>query len=154
MPQGNWPALFAEFLRSCDRSNTTVRYYLADLRRFASWFERHTGEAFSPQAVTEYDLREWRDFLAKERKPATVNRALASLRVFFRWALESGWAGKDPTRHISGLSQTTTAPKALNSQDLKRILRRVHQGESCATSLSWNSWPRPGCASPKSPPFG
>ena len=121
---------FAEALRAHDRSAATIKHYLSDLRQFAAWFEQHTGELFSVAAVTEYDVREWRDDLAARMKPATVNRKLAALAALYRWAVETGQVPQDPTRHISGIAQQPTAPKALSSQDLTRILRKAHQGKN------------------------
>jgi len=118
---------FAEALRARDRSAATVKHYLSDLRQFVRWFEQRTGEPFTLEAVTEYDVRDWRDHLAATMKPASVNRKLAALSALFRWAGETGRVQRDPTRYVNGVAQQPTAPKALTDQELIRILRKAHQ---------------------------
>lgn len=66
------------------------RVYLSGLRQFVAWFTGHTGELFALEAVTEYDVRGWRDHLALTMKLATVNRKLATLSALYRWAGETG----------------------------------------------------------------
>lgn len=127
MKQKTYPILtdFAEALRRRDCSAATVKHYLSDLRQFAAWFEEHTGEPFALNVVAEYDVIGWRDKLASERKPSTVNRKLAALSALFRWAVETGKVQRDPTTHVEGLEQQSLAPKALNEADMARILRKT-----------------------------
>jgi site-specific recombinase XerD len=64
-------------------------------------------------------------------KPATVNRKLASLASLYRWAADGGQAKQDPTRHVSGIAQQATAPKALSGeQTVTKILRKAHQADN------------------------
>jgi site-specific recombinase XerD len=121
---------FAKALRARDRSTATVKHYLSDLRQFGHWFETRTGEPFTLQGVTEYDVRDWRDHLAATMKPATVNRKLAALAALYRWALEADQVQRDPTIHVNGVAQQPTAPKALSEQELTRILRKAQQGDN------------------------
>lgn len=121
---------FQRWLESHDRSPHSIRAYLSDLRQFAGWFEEHTGEQFGPAAVTEYDVRGWRDALAAKDRPATVNRKLASLATFFRWTIESGQSNQDPSRFVNGVAQQPAAPKALPEQAVTRIMRKVHQSNN------------------------
>lgn len=124
-----WTA-FTAALRTRDRSELTIRHYLSDLRQFIAWFEETMGESFRVEAVSEYDVRAWRDDLAAKLKPASVNRKLAALGAFYRWANEAGHAQGDPTRHVNGVAQQPVAPKALGKQALARILHRVHESGS------------------------
>ena len=123
---------FEKSLKSLDRSAHSIRAYLSDVRLFAAWFEAHTGEPFTPEAVTDYDLRDWRDELSKHdnRKPATINRKLAGLSAFFGWAVAQGLATNDPTYHVQGLAQQQTAPKAIPEDDLKRIFRAARRSKN------------------------
>jgi len=118
---------FRHHLEARDRSPHSIRAYLSDLRQFAAWFADHTGEPFTLDAVTEYDVRDWRDHLAAKTKPATVNRKLAALSALYRWAGETGRTDRDPTRYVNGVAQQPTAPKALSDQALRRILRQARR---------------------------
>lgn len=92
-----------------------------------------TEEPFTPANVVDYDVRDWRDEMSGEensRKPATINRKLASLSAFFTWAIEAGLAKNDPTHKIQGIAQTQTAPKAISEDEVKRILRVARRSEN------------------------
>ncbi len=118
---------FRAHLEARDRSPHSVRAYLSDLRQFAAWFAEHTGELFTLQAITEYDVRDWRDHLASKMKPATVNRKLAALSALYRWAGEMEQVERDPTQYVNGVTQQPIAPKSLDKQSLNRILRQAWQ---------------------------
>src|SRR5215208_3770131 len=80
--------LVDRFLQDLARQETSPKTrssYRLDLLHFASWFARTVGEAFSPEAVTPTDVRDYRAYLitVEKRQPATVNRRLAALRRFF-----------------------------------------------------------------------
>jgi site-specific recombinase XerD len=126
---------FHTHLEARDRSLHSIRAYLSDLRQFAAWFAEHTGDPFTLEAVTEYDVRDWRDHLAATMKPATVNRKLASLSALYRWAGETGQSERDPTRYVHGIKQQPVAPKAMSKQDLTRILRAARKGNKRDAAL-------------------
>jgi site-specific recombinase XerD len=119
--------LFRTHLETRDKSLHSIRAYLSDLRQFAAWFAEHTGEPFTLETVTEYDVRDWRDHLAAKMKPATVNRKLAALSALYCWAGETGQSERDPTRYVNGIKQQPVAPKAMSKQDLTRILRAARK---------------------------
>ncbi|GAB4537674.1 MAG: hypothetical protein Fur0018_28330 [Anaerolineales bacterium] len=93
---------FAAHLRSLDRSPSTIRGYLSDLRAFARWYAGTFGEAFVPAHLTPTDVREYRQYLLTlGRQPATVNRKLAALRALAEWQgipLEVRGLGGSPSR--------------------------------------------------------
>ena len=84
---------FKTYLADHDRAALTIAGYLSDLRLFARWFEQTNGEAFTPQAVTPTDVREYRQQLltVDRRKANTVNRKLAALTVFMTFAIEGSF---------------------------------------------------------------
>jgi integrase/recombinase XerC len=130
--------VFSQFhahLEARDKSPHSIRAYLSDLRQFAAWFADHTGEPFTLEGVTEYDVRDWRDHLAATMKPATVNRKLAALSALYRWTGESGQSERDPTRYVNGIKQQPVAPKALSKQDLTRLLRAARKGNKRDAAL-------------------
>ena len=64
----------------------------------------------------------------KRASPSTVNRKLAALSRFFKWALSQGYVRTDPTEGIRGLRRERLRPRALSPQELCRFLRAVHRG--------------------------
>ncbi len=121
---------FAEALTQESRSALTVRNYLNDLEHFARWFVQTNGEAFTPQGITTLDLRAYKAYMltVAKFKPATINRRLAALSRYCRWAKAIGLIQEDPTEEIEGVRQMHGAPKALDALELRRLLREVHKG--------------------------
>ena len=117
---------FVAHLRARDRAERTVDSYIRDLRAFARWFEQTNGEEFSPERVTPLDVREYRQHLVQRgRKPATVNRKLAALRVFFAWARREGLVSANPTEDIRLVPQVESPPRWLSRQEQYALRREV-----------------------------
>ena len=112
------------------KSPQTIKGYISDLRRFRDWFAQTNGEAFTPQGITLLDVRAYQSYLVTVTrfKPSTVNRRLAALAKYCRWAKAQGLIQGDPTDGVKGVSQVQAAPKALSSLELCRLLREVHKG--------------------------
>src|SRR5215212_10485620 len=113
--------LVDRFLQDLQRQETSPRTrssYRLDLLHFASWFARTVGEAFSPEAVTPTDVRDYRSHLitVEKRQPATVNRRLAALRRFFRWAKATGLVKELPTDNVKGVASSHRAPHWLDKR--------------------------------------
>jgi site-specific recombinase XerD len=105
----------------------TVRAYLQDLASFSTWFVASTGDTFNPQAVTPLDIREYKRHLQNQRaRPATINRRLAALSTFFRWARATGLVtGDNPTADVPGVDRVKLAPKWLKRMEQLALLRKV-----------------------------
>lgn len=96
---------FKKWLIKRDRSAQSIRAYLSDVRQFAAWFVQYTKGPFTLAAVADEHVQDWRDKLEDEAMPATVNRKLAALSTFFRWASEAKLVPSDPTANINGVEQ-------------------------------------------------
>jgi site-specific recombinase XerD len=105
----------------------TVRAYLQDLAGFSTWFASSTGDTFNPQAITPLDIREYKRHLQNQRaRPATINRRLAALSTFFRWARSEGLVTSDnPTADVPGVDKVKLAPKWLKRPEQAALLRKV-----------------------------
>lgn len=119
---------FISHLQSRDRSSHTIHAYRLDLQQFEKWFAEINGDGMEPANVTPTDLREFKHFLIEEEqlKPATINRKLASLRAFLKWA-----AGEKllevPPRMPKGVEQVQSAPKALDRREMNSLIRAVER---------------------------
>ena len=85
-------SLVDEYFASRDFSPHTRKALLHDLRKFAGWFAGANHEPFTVGRVTLRDVTDFRDHLHREKQqaPATINRALVSLRGFFEWLATNG----------------------------------------------------------------
>jgi len=119
---------FISHLQSRDRSSHTIQAYRLDLQQFEKWFAGVNGDEMEPELITPTDLREFKHFLIEEEqlKPATINRKLASLRAFLKWAVGEGTIESVP-RMPQGVEQVSAAPKALDRREMNSLVRAVER---------------------------
>src|SRR5438128_165968 len=69
-------------------SKETIRATTNDLHGFIGWWEGDKRLSFDPSLVLDRDLMNWQIHRQKidGARPATINRANATLRGFFSWA--------------------------------------------------------------------
>jgi len=106
--------------------------YLGDVNRFSTWLSaRHDG-VFNPRAVSPLDLVQYRQDLQKAgRAPATINRALVSLKLFFGWLVNQKIICDNPVDGIKPIvNATPRTPKWLNRNQQAALMRAVREGGS------------------------
>lgn len=121
----------------------TVRAYRRAVISFAEWFQWHHNRPFSITDLDPQDLQRWRaddDPVGirgqKHRpSPATRNKHIAGLRVFSRWAMETGRLPQDVARHLEFLVVAPQAPKSLTRAQERELMRRLNQAVDDATHL-------------------
>jgi integrase/recombinase XerD len=105
------------------RARNTVVAYRRDLIRYQAWLD-HRGTG-----VDEADEPIILDYMAHLRKeglkPASVARALVSVRSLYRFLLEEGDALSDPTGEVVAPRVPQGLPKALSEQDVESLLGAV-----------------------------
>jgi integrase/recombinase XerC len=123
---------FSGYLRQSERRELTIQTYRRDLDRFARWYGESNGEPLDPARVTSVDLREYKMWLTRHEGlgPATVNRRLATLRSFLRWAGEAGLLPNGLPRPPRFERQPRGGPKWLSEAESNRLLRTVEQAGS------------------------
>ncbi len=133
---------FEEYLLENDKAVLTVKGYLSDLRCFVRWFEQTNGEAFTLQAVTPTDVREYRQFLlvVETHKANTVNRRLASLATLMKWAKESGKIEHDPTGNVHAVPQTNPGPRYLDKKEQYALQRAIEKDMQLARMRYPKRW--------------
>jgi integrase/recombinase XerC len=123
-----WGA-FKTHLLNLDRSEATVKGYLADLKDFAFWFKQTNGEDFIPQVVTPIDVREYRQhlILIGHHKANTVNRRLAALSAYMVWAKSSGLIEQNPTDYVRSVPQVAPGPHYLDRKEQFALQRAIEK---------------------------
>jgi integrase/recombinase XerD len=116
-----------------DLSVVTIRNYLSDLRQFIAWCEYSWRDAeedrlFTPQIVAPPLLIRYRTYLQTTLwlKPATVNRALMSLKRYFAWATKSGIIGSDPTGTLKFVPKQAPTPRHLSDEEENALVAAVN----------------------------
>jgi integrase/recombinase XerC len=120
---------FSADLRRQEVSARTIGSYALDLGHFWRWFAATVGDAPTAGAVTPTDIRDYRSYLlnVERRQPATVNRRLAALRRFFRWAKATGLVEELPTENVKGVTAAPGAPRWLEKREVDRLVRAVER---------------------------
>ena len=94
---------FRHHLVKRDLAPATVTAYLDDIKRFWTWLGRvHDGHPPPLNQVRTVDLAAFRAHLIHDqaRTPATVNRRLQGLRLFFRWMYDHDSMADNPATHL------------------------------------------------------
>jgi integrase/recombinase XerC len=130
-------ARYAQNLRDHeDLATATLRNYLGDLRHFAAWCEATWAEGteseqpFDPVSVATPTITAYRSHLQDVvgLRPTTVNRALVSIKRYFRWATEAGLLARDPSRVVKLVNQELVPPRQLSNQEENALVAAVTAG--------------------------
>jgi site-specific recombinase XerD len=117
---------FVAWMRVEEKSPSTVRCYSDDLQAFADWCESATGTGPKLSQLGKSDLVEWKQSLvALKRAPATVNRKLAAVASFLRWARNEGLC--DPIGSPKKMRCGRQPPKWLTKNEKHAFLRTVEK---------------------------
>jgi integrase/recombinase XerC len=119
--------LFGSFLAAHDFAAPTVKAFGLDVRKFARWFTESNREPFTVKRVTTRDVSDFRDGLRRHRGQAvaTVNRALVTIRRYFKWLAEQGHVPANPASAVKELKRQQLAPKGLDRSQVRRLLREI-----------------------------
>ena len=121
-----------ETLHTAGMNPKTLASYRRGLEHFIIWNRRSYGTDFTPSAIIQRDVVDWRSHqqAAEAARPATINQRLAGLSSFFKWALAQGLVSKNPMEGVKSLSLESLQPKALDKRAERLFLRAVHQSDN------------------------
>jgi site-specific recombinase XerD len=109
------------------RSPLTIKAVRGDLLGFAAWWDSRYNRPFDPALLRTSDLQTWR--LARQKDdaaaPATINRALVTLRAYCDWAKYAGLITENPVEEIKAIPTSQPVPKSLPVEAVDAILRAV-----------------------------
>jgi site-specific recombinase XerD len=140
-------SLFTDFLDAHDFSADTRKAFCNDARKFARWFALANHEPLVVKRVTTRDIADFRDHLRRDREQAvsTVNRALVTVRRFFGWLAEQGHIKSNPAKPIKELRKQDLAPKGLEGNHVRRLLREVELREDIRANAIFSLFLYTGC---------
>ncbi len=131
--QAAWDAYATALRITTDTSPVTVRNYLSDLRQFIAWAEAEwtVGQdatvSFTPTCLTPPLLTRYRSTLQHTRRltPASINRALVSLKRYSAWLLAECVLSRDPVAPVKLIPETARAPRHLDDTEEEALLAAV-----------------------------
>jgi integrase/recombinase XerC len=111
----------------------TRHYYLWDLNRLA----RALGPGTPIRSITPHRLAQFVNspgFACKPsghpKKASSVNRSKSTLRVFFRFLVDSDYLVRDPARLIRDARVQQPTARAMSVPDVQRLVATVHKHRS------------------------
>jgi integrase/recombinase XerC len=118
---------FRVALTEKDLSSATINAYLHDLKVFREWFVWiHEGKSIPLVQVETIDLAAFRRHLVQKKslRPATVNRRVQSLRLFFGWLKNKGHLVDNPAENLRYMrSSRRQRPLSLKQSEVISLLR-------------------------------
>ena len=119
---------YRDYLYDQDKSEQTVKAYIADLRSFSRWFQQTTGEPFNLESVTPMEIIDYRNaMLDWGKKPSTINRSLISISILCQWAQQNDLILNNPAEGIRSVAEEPIAPRALERKEQLGLLRAVRK---------------------------
>lgn len=118
---------FEHHLVSRDLAPATIRGYRHDLKLFQDWLAWvHETPTASMVHVGTVELAAFRRHLLQEKaqRPATVNRRIQSLRVFFQWLQDQPGGAGNPAEHLRYVRYARRqSPEALQRREILALLQ-------------------------------
>ena len=108
-----------------ERSTKTQKSYRDDLLQFGRWYRDAHDELPIPALIQPSEIREWKTHMSAtcKHEPATVNRRLASVRSFLKWAEGEGITPAIQTPR--SIRQVQPPPRWLEVNEKRALIRAL-----------------------------
>ncbi len=118
---------YLNYLKEKGRSPLTIKAARGDIVGFVGWWEVQRERLFDPALLREHDVHTWRKVRQTKdaAAPATINRAIVSLRAYCNWAKHQRLLQENPFDDIKAIPSPLAPPRALPSEAVDAILRAV-----------------------------
>lgn len=127
---------FEKHIRETDRGSS-VRSYLGDVKRFIKWHGNKCNlskvDSVSPIDIVEYrrHLQESGGRQKTGAAPTTINRALISIKIFFRWLKKKELITNNPAEGIKMVTiAATPISRWLNRQQQKAFIQAISESHN------------------------
>ena len=122
---------YRDYLYDQDKSEQTIKAYMADLSSFSRWLQQMTKEPLKLENVAPMDIIDYRNaMLDWDKKPSTINRSLISISSFCQWAQHHDLIPNNPAEGIRSVAEEPLAPRALERKEQLALLRAVRRSEN------------------------
>jgi site-specific recombinase XerD len=122
-------AQYQKYLEESGFSPVTIKNYVGDIKHFASWLAGMREKSLLDSTgddILAYCL----EFgIPRGHSAATINRRLQAIRKFYRYALQLGLMGQDPSAQIALLPQPKDrGVRGLGESEIEGLLDAVRKG--------------------------
>lgn len=120
---------FETWLKQEGKGALTIDEYLRSVRLFEKWYTETNDADFIPKDITTLDVQDWKQHMQThdKLKPATINKRISSLKVYWSFLIDAGLAPVDITKKVKTKrsSQVNEAPRWLERKEVAKILHAV-----------------------------
>jgi len=117
-----------------DANATSIRNYGSDLRQFIAWCEgtwavgQETPATFTPAALSTPLIVRYRSQLQHtlRLRPASVNRALISIKRYVAWTVETGQLGRNLAAPVKLIPTEAPSPRHLEDDEEEALVAAVN----------------------------
>lgn len=127
---------FAEFIRFLRfekrRAALTLTAYQSDLEQFQAYLAKEY-ELHEAKDITHHHIRSWLAEIQEhnpETAATTLNRKIAALSSFYRYAMSQEIVAKNPVKMLHKIKKPVRLPVVLKPQETSNLLNEVSFGES------------------------
>ena len=114
---------FLEFIKIDKKlSDNTFDSYQRDILQFKEYIDNNKIQYSKLENEEIVNYMDWLKTLNK--KPSTISRHLASIRLFYQYLLKNGVVKNDPTKGIQAPKIEKKAPSVLSSQEVSLLLEQ------------------------------
>ena len=120
---------YIAWLKVEGKSKKTINEYPVILQKFIHWYEETEGSEFRQDKVTTLHMHEFVSYLSKVKQyePAYVNKIIASLKTFYKFAIETKMVSHNPMLKvkIKRSMKQQEAPKWLTKLELAKFIHAI-----------------------------
>ena len=115
--------LFLNFIRNEKKlSDNTFQSYKRDILQYQNYIDSNNIDYIK---ASEKDVKNYLTYLdSLNKKPTTISRHLASIRLFYQYLLKNQKVKEDPTAHVQAPKIDKKAPSILTSEEVTLLLNQ------------------------------
>jgi integrase/recombinase XerC len=123
-------------------SEHTLRAYRREVRGFAEFLGELLGEGAGVKSVDHKHISAYMGTLMeKGLTKASVARALAAIRSWFKWLAKAGLLESNPALLVSTPKLPKHLPRVPGMEELGRVLDSMQRGEKAEEDEAESAWP-------------
>ena len=115
--------LFLDFIKNEKKlSDNTFQSYKRDILQYRDYINVNNLDYVK---INEGNIKDYLSYLVGlNKKPTTISRHLASIRLFYQYLLKSNKVPKDPTLNVQAPKIEKKAPSILTSEEVNLLLNQ------------------------------